>query len=227
MDDKRTFEIESTTSVLEQVSKRLDKNLNLQFIFSFIALLFVFDETILQKTIRISPLDIEVSAGFLRILMPAILLKLFMDWSLDSYEYILVRCNMGRLLVSEGLGDRWELVVPSSAYKYIYNTQSMYDNESKLSILASRAAHFGLTAVVLAVISFNVGLVSYYGCKYLSSFLPTAAILISIVLFYGVYYLINFKALRDVVNVWWYRPYLVILAFGNLIAVLIATFHCY
>jgi len=202
-------------SLLAELSKKLDRNITFQFTVSFVAMVLIFHPEMYDSSTKLKFLfGIELPASLVNFVLPAILLKLFMDWAYDTYQYLLTRHRLDeeldRLYQSNGETvpkDLKDIILPPSAFKYIYVTDPQEEAER------NPFAHLGYALFIVFIISVNVLLVTYYIFAHIpKDYYANIISLILVIVVYVTFYVLNYQKLNEILKINWYRRYFTLCA---------------
>lgn len=212
------FALEHLSSVLESISKKLDRNIVSQIVLSFLAYLYLREPRVVESVLRSLKL-MDIPPELFQIAAPAILIYLFTSWSYGSFQYIRVRKNLEEaykeyfdvLWASNTIKDSLdkEMFVPHSGFKYLYQANLSSDKVDHWVL------HLALLPLTL-VVSANTSISVFYAAHYLPNVYPiNLVVAAAMIATYAIFYLQFYRKMKDFV---WYQEWVVALAFINVFA---------
>ena len=215
------FVIDKLSLVLDGTTKRLDRTIFFQLVFSTAGFVYLLSPELLTgQKVGGYPLDSKI----IHIVVPFFLIGLFMQLGPTSYNFLLIRHHLEDCLgiylelagfnnPSEGspsnlprdlqkkLGNIQKhaenLFVPSSLFKYLFYTRKKQEETGE-------KVHYVFSSLLVLLISLSNALVLYFAWHFTPDiiWLKLSGILILVGIYFGYYYFL-YHSLKHVLEVDW------------------------
>jgi len=201
--------------LLRQVSQRLDKNFLLQSIVIFAGMVYLGNKNPESFPIY----GFQLPGTVLSYAIPLVLIKLILDWGYESYQYLLVRTYLSRILTKRlsGISEKYlpdrrqDVLLPACMYKFIFAIEQPQEKRKWVNVLVF-LVQLILTSLIIFIASLNYLVVLYYFRVNLG--IKAWAF---VYMLYPLYYCFHYFSLgKHLKGVYWYPVSIVILVLWSL-----------